>query len=188
VSDVDDGVASDAAPAQHWRSEVERVPIDCGFLPAEANAVAVKRGPAVLLSKGMGLRAGNKPMVSFGPIWVPRRLPAVSRAEPRRRRVHGRREGRRRRCIRPPAEAVHAGRPAEEGRMAEPARQQGPERAEARRTWEPAQSNRGLECRSWGCKHFRVIYARPAWGRRVVRRRGCRHCGREMTTWEHDGL
>lgn len=44
---------------------------------------------------------------------------------------------------------------------------------------------RGLECRHCGCKHFRVIYTRPAWGGRIMRRRGCRHCGKRMTTWEH---
>jgi hypothetical protein len=43
---------------------------------------------------------------------------------------------------------------------------------------------RGLVCRQCGCKHFRVIYTRPAWGGRLVRRRECRHCGRRMTTWE----
>jgi len=44
---------------------VERLLIDSGYLPAVANAVAVKAGPAVLLSKGLGLRAGNKPMASY---------------------------------------------------------------------------------------------------------------------------
>ena len=44
---------------------IERLLIDSGYLPAVANAVAIKAGPAVLLSKGMGLRAGNKPMTSY---------------------------------------------------------------------------------------------------------------------------
>jgi transcriptional regulator NrdR family protein len=42
----------------------------------------------------------------------------------------------------------------------------------------------GLECRWCGCKHLRVIYTRPAWGGRLVRRRECRHCGKRITTWE----
>ena len=44
---------------------------------------------------------------------------------------------------------------------------------------------RGLECRGCSCKHFRVVYTRPTWGGRIMRRRECRHCGRRMTTWEH---
>jgi hypothetical protein len=44
---------------------------------------------------------------------------------------------------------------------------------------------RGLECRYCGCKHFRVIYTRPAWGGRLLRRRECRNCGKRLTTWEH---
>jgi len=43
---------------------------------------------------------------------------------------------------------------------------------------------RGLECRHCGCKHFRVIYTRPTWGGRIMRRRECRHCGKRITTWE----
>ena len=39
---------------------VQRLITDSGYLPAVANAVAIKAGPAVLLSKGMGLKAGNK--------------------------------------------------------------------------------------------------------------------------------
>ena len=46
------------------------------------------------------------------------------------------------------------------------------------------EEKRGLECRSCGCRHFRVVYTRPAWGGRLVRRRECRHCGKRMTTWE----
>ena len=43
---------------------------------------------------------------------------------------------------------------------------------------------RGLECRHCGCRHFRVIYTRPTWGGRIMRRRECRHCGKRITTWE----
>ena len=46
---------------------------------------------------------------------------------------------------------------------------------------------RGLECRHCGCKHFRVIYTRPTWGGRIMRRRECRNCGKRMTTWEKAG-
>lgn len=56
-----------------------------------------------------------------------------------------------------------------------------------RKKWNPADSKRGIECRSCGCKHFRVIYTRPVSGGRLVRRRECRHCGKRMTTWEHAG-
>jgi len=48
----------------------------------------------------------------------------------------------------------------------------------------PSGEQRGLECRNCGCKHFRVIYARPYRGGCLVRRRECRHCGRRITTWE----
>jgi len=44
---------------------VERLLIDSGYLPAVCNAVAIKLGPAVMLSKGMGLKAGNKPMATY---------------------------------------------------------------------------------------------------------------------------
>jgi transcriptional regulator NrdR family protein len=57
-----------------------------------------------------------------------------------------------------------------------------------RKTWDPAENKRGLECRWCGCKHFRVIYTRPAWGGRLVRRRECRNCGKRMTTWEKAGM
>ena len=48
---------------------------------------------------------------------------------------------------------------------------------------EPA-PKRGLECPDCGCAHFRVLYTRPAWGGRLLRRRMCRHCGRRVTTYE----
>ena len=50
----------------------------------------------------------------------------------------------------------------------------------------PVADRRGLECRHCGCKHFRVIYTRPTWGGRIMRRRECRHCGKRMT-WERAG-
>jgi transcriptional regulator NrdR family protein len=43
---------------------------------------------------------------------------------------------------------------------------------------------KGLVCRSCGCRHFRVLYTRRAWGGRLQRRRECRHCGRRITTYE----
>lgn len=43
---------------------------------------------------------------------------------------------------------------------------------------------RGLVCRTCGCRHFRVLYTRSAWGGRLLRRRECRHCGRRITTYE----
>ena len=46
---------------------------------------------------------------------------------------------------------------------------------------------KGLECRHCGCRHFRVVYTRPYWGSRIMRRRECRHCGKRMTTWERAG-
>lgn len=45
---------------------------------------------------------------------------------------------------------------------------------------------KGLECRECGCRHFRVVYTRPAWGGRIMRRCECRNCGKRMTTWEKD--
>jgi transcriptional regulator NrdR family protein len=43
---------------------------------------------------------------------------------------------------------------------------------------------KGLECRSCGCRHFRVIYTRAGSQGNLVRRRECRNCGRRFTTWE----
>lgn len=47
-----------------------------------------------------------------------------------------------------------------------------------------AREKRGLECPACGCRHFRVVYTRPASGGRIVRRRECRHCGKRITTFE----
>jgi len=44
--------------------------------------------------------------------------------------------------------------------------------------------DRGLTCRKCGCRHFRVIYTRPTWGGRILRRRECRHCGQRIMTRE----
>jgi hypothetical protein len=43
---------------------------------------------------------------------------------------------------------------------------------------------KGLVCRNCGCQHFEVLYTRPTWGGRLMRRRACRHCGRRITTHE----
>jgi len=59
--------------------------------------------------------------------------------------------------------------------------------ATQRKNWSAEQDRRGLECRHCGCKHFFVVYTRPAWGGRILRRRECRHCGKRMTTWERAG-
>jgi hypothetical protein len=53
-----------------------------------------------------------------------------------------------------------------------------------RKRWPPDDEKRGLECRWCGCKQFRVIYTRPAWGGRIMRRRECRHCGKRVAVWE----
>ena len=52
----------------------------------------------------------------------------------------------------------------------------------------PTAESRGLACRYCGCGHFHVIYTRPTWGGRIMRRRECRHCGKRMTTWERAGV
>lgn len=47
-----------------------------------------------------------------------------------------------------------------------------------------ATEQKGLVCRHCRCKHFRVVYTRPAWGGRIVRRRECRNSGRRTATLE----
>ena len=47
-----------------------------------------------------------------------------------------------------------------------------------------AADQKGLVCRHCGCRHFRVVYTRRAWGGRIMRRRECRYCGKRMTTRE----
>ena len=48
----------------------------------------------------------------------------------------------------------------------------------------PKLDDRGIECPHCGCRRFCVIYTRRAWGRKLVRRRECRHCDKRVTTWE----
>jgi len=67
---------------------------------------------------------------------------------------------------------------------AEPVSRQSPERADGRKTWDSAQDERYLECRYCGGKHFRVVYAHPTIGGRILGRRKCRHCGKGMTAWD----
>jgi len=43
---------------------------------------------------------------------------------------------------------------------------------------------RGLQCPKCGCRHFNVVYTRPASGGRIIRCRECRYCGRRMVTHE----
>lgn len=45
----------------------------------------------------------------------------------------------------------------------------------------------GIRCPSCGCRHLRVLYTRPGWGGRVVRRRECRLCRRRLSTYEQAG-
>jgi len=48
----------------------------------------------------------------------------------------------------------------------------------------PKDDDRGLRCRHCGCRHFRVIYTRRAWGGKLVRRRECQNCRQRVTTTE----
>lgn len=48
----------------------------------------------------------------------------------------------------------------------------------------PLDEQRGIVCRSCGCRFFRVLYTRAKFGGKIMRRRECRHCGRRLTTWE----
>ena len=59
-----------------------------------------------------------------------------------------------------------------------------PELARRSREQSRTEEKRGLECRACGCKHFRVIYTRPAFGARIMRRRECCNCGQRIITWE----
>ena len=43
---------------------------------------------------------------------------------------------------------------------------------------------RGMECPGCGCRDLRVVYTRPEGGKRIFRRRECRHCGRRTVTVE----
>ena len=55
---------------------------------------------------------------------------------------------------------------------------------QANRRGREATDQKGLVCRYCGCRHFRVIYTRRAYGGRIMRRRECRHCRKRTTTWE----
>lgn len=48
----------------------------------------------------------------------------------------------------------------------------------------PLDEERGFRCKQCGCRQFRVIYTRAAWGGKLIRRRECRNCGQRITTWE----
>jgi transcriptional regulator NrdR family protein len=43
---------------------------------------------------------------------------------------------------------------------------------------------RGLECPRCGCRHFFVVYTRPAPRGQIRRVRECRHCGRRVVSVE----
>jgi len=65
-----DKLAADLLGRQWTRTDgaalrMDRLLIDSGYLPGVGNAVVVKLGAALMLSKGMGLRAGNKPMITY---------------------------------------------------------------------------------------------------------------------------
>lgn len=45
------------------------------------------------------------------------------------------------------------------------------------------QRNTGLECPKCGCRELRAYYTRKRPGH-ILRKRICRHCGREVTTHE----
>lgn len=56
-----------------------------------------------------------------------------------------------------------------------------------RKTLPAKEDQKGIACRHCGCQHFHVVYTRPTWGGRIMRRRECRHCGKRLTTWETTG-
>ena len=63
-------LASDLLPRPWTRTDgavlrIERLLIDSGYLPGVCNAVCIKVGGATMLSRGVGIRAGNKPMASY---------------------------------------------------------------------------------------------------------------------------
>lgn len=47
----------------------------------------------------------------------------------------------------------------------------------------PKEKERGIECLNCGCRHFEVIRTCQREDK-IVRRRACRNCGREITTTE----
>jgi len=48
----------------------------------------------------------------------------------------------------------------------------------------PPEEERGLVCTRCGCRHFWVVYTRPASRQRIMRMRECRNCGRRVPTYE----
>lgn len=56
-----------------------------------------------------------------------------------------------------------------------------------RKTMPAKDDQKGPTCRHCSCRHFHVVYTRPTWGGRIMRRRECRHCGKRLTTWEESG-
>jgi len=46
------------------------------------------------------------------------------------------------------------------------------------------QADEGLMCPRCECRHFEVLYTRPAAGGQIKRRRECRHCRWRVTTFE----
>ncbi len=44
--------------------------------------------------------------------------------------------------------------------------------------------DRGIRCPKCGCGRLWVVYTRKVSGRRLMRRRECRDCGRRVTTVE----
>lgn len=62
-----------------------------------------------------------------------------------------------------------------------------PEPAVARKPWPPSEDQRGLADPWCGCRHFRVVYTRPGWGGRIIRRRKRRRSAKRMKTWEKVG-
>ena len=77
---------------------------------------------------------------------------------------------------------VHAPRPSVDDRIDSPPSRQRRRGVTPRPAWRQTAA-----AMAPGCKHFRIIYTRPAWGGRLVRQRECRHCGKRMTTWERAG-
>jgi len=50
-----------------------------------------------------------------------------------------------------------------------------------RKRWPPDDDKRGLECRHCGCRHFRIIHVRSLKDGRIMRRRECRYCGKQVS-------
>ena len=47
----------------------------------------------------------------------------------------------------------------------------------------PERHTEGIECPRCGCRHLYVVYTRHR-GKKVLRLRECRHCGRRIMTYE----